>query len=129
MLAKPGGLVQSYFRTKLFDSQGAVRYCVLAAVPFIDPTDLLQHWEDHTGEFGNISPGEYDARAERFLYGPLAANTRHCNRPQGGWCRYSEDTEEYGVVKRDGFIATYMIPNPLVHGFATNLDYFLDRCR
>ncbi|ASV88650.1 putative large secreted domain protein (plasmid) [Ochrobactrum quorumnocens] len=41
--------------------------------------------------------------------------------------RYNPVTEEFGVVSSSGDIRTYYRPDPTVHGWPTNLDYFNDQ--
>lgn len=89
---------------------------------------LQQHFENHGHEFGLATANEYLAMAERFLNGPMGPDMLDCERPQGGYFRYDTVTDEYGAIRADGFIATYMIPDPLVHGLPTNLDYFESNC-
>jgi hypothetical protein len=45
-------------------------------------------------------------------------------RPNGDVVRYDPTTDEFGVVNADGTIRTYYKPDPAVHGYPTNLDYF-----
>lgn len=98
-------------------------------MPFRDASDLQQHFEDHHTEFVGVDTVDvYLARAEAFLNGPMGADTLECNRPQGGRCRFDTVTQEYGTVRADGTIATYFIPNPAIHGYATNLDYYRSKC-
>lgn len=99
-------------------------------VPFRDPTDLAQHFEDHRyGFVGLTTVADYLARAEAFLYGPVRATALECPRPQGGYARYDTMTEEYGSVRVDGTIATYFIPDPAIHGLISNLAYFHRHCQ
>ena len=100
------------------------------AVPFRDDADLQQHFEDHGHEFPGVTlPATYLLLAERFLNGPVGPTTEECFRPQGGWARYDKVTQEYGSVRGDRTIATYFRPDPAVHGYASNLEYFLAKYR
>jgi pyocin large subunit-like protein len=60
---------------------------------------------------------------------PRRPTTEECQRPQGGRARYDRVTQEYGSVRADGTIATYFRPDPAIHGYVSNLDYFLAKCR
>ncbi len=102
-------------------------FCV--AVPFKTEAKLLEHLSAHGHEFGVTTAEEYLLLAERFLMGACPLDVRECLRPQGGYCRYNELSNEYGAVTADGLIATFMKPDPAVHGLPTNLDYFLRKCR
>lgn len=98
-------------------------------MPFEDRQDLLEHFADHWDEFGVGTPEEYERLADAFMFGPLSANIEECVRVQGGFCRYDRDTQEYGTVNAQGFLCTYFIPDPAIHGERTNLEYFHKRCR
>ena len=97
-------------------------------MPFRDSVDLNQHFVDHGADFLVATAAEYGARAERFLNGPKSASTLECRRRQGGRARFDQVTQEYGSVRGNGTIATYFIPDPAIHGFASNLDYYYARC-
>jgi filamentous hemagglutinin len=97
-------------------------------VPFRDAVDLNQHFMDHGADFAVATAAEYEARAESFLNGPKRPSTLECRRRQGGRARFDPVTQEYGSIRGDGTIATYFIPNPAIHGFASNLDYYYARC-
>jgi len=98
-------------------------------VPFRDAADLQQHFEDHGHEFGVNTAQEYLLLAESFMNDPRRPTTDECLRPQGGRARYDRVTQEYGSVRSDGTIATYFKPDPAIHGYASNLDYFVAKCR
>jgi hypothetical protein len=98
-------------------------------VPFRDAIDLAQHFGDHGREFGIATAAAYEARADAFMFGPMAATTLECFRPQGGRCRYDTVSDEYGTVRRTGTIATYMILSPIIHGEPSNLAYYHNHCR
>ena len=97
-------------------------------MPFETPEDREDHFEDHRAEFAIINAIEYEARADAFMFGELGVNVLECFRVQGGWARYDQVTQEYGTVDTSGFLSTYFIPNPLIHGYASNLEYFHARC-
>lgn len=42
----------------------------------------------------------------------------------GDIVRYNRTTEEFGIVDVSGFLKTFYIPDPLVHGEADNDSYF-----
>src|SRR5262249_24311538 len=85
---------------------------------------LLLHHTKHHAEFGGLTVDEYETRADAFVGGPLGAHTLHAVRVNGDIVRYNTQTQEYAALAGDGFIKTYMIPNPAIHGLPTNLDYF-----
>ena len=90
--------------------------------------DLLNgHFEDHGSDFGATTPSEYEQQASNFLTNQKNPDILEFTRVRGyraGDSALNPETNEFGVVKPDGSIRTYYRPNPKVHGFATNLDYF-----
>jgi filamentous hemagglutinin len=72
---------------------------------------------------------DYGRLADAFMFGPAGPDVVECVRPQGGFTRYDRMTREYGAVNRRGFVVTYFIPDPAVHGEPDNLTYFRQKCR
>lgn len=91
---------------------------------FADPAKLLDHYTRHGASFGATSPAQYEQAADAFLNGPLGTGVLQKIRANGDLLRYDPATEAFGVVKPDGTIRTYYKPDPTVHGYSTNLDYF-----
>jgi pyocin large subunit-like protein len=93
---------------------------------FANDAKLLDHFARHGADFGASTPAEYEAMADRFLTGDLTEGGLEATRPNSGDLgRFNPATDEFGVLKSDGLtIKTYYKPDPAVHGFPTNLDYF-----
>lgn len=62
--------------------------------------------------------------ADGFLTGPRGPNTLQRKRPNGDIVRYDQSTDAFGVVSSNGTVRTYYVPDPAVHGYPSNLDYF-----
>lgn len=86
---------------------------------------LIDHFTRHGTDFGARSAAEYEAQASRFLNGPRNSRMLETVRTNGDIVRYDPATEEFGVLRKDGTIRTYYKPDPSVHGYPSNLDYFL----
>jgi filamentous hemagglutinin len=87
-----------------------------------DSESLLNHWGKHAGEFSEYqSAADYEFGAQRFFENP---NNLSKIRPNGDTVFFNEGTNEFGVLKANGAPKTYFKPDPSVHGFPTNLDYF-----
>jgi pyocin large subunit-like protein len=83
------------------------------------------HYTAHGARLGVATESEYEALADA-IFGPPDSSTRQFIRPwNGDLVRYDEAREVFGIMDRDGFIKTCYRPDPLVHGEATNLDYYL----
>jgi hypothetical protein len=78
----------------------------------------------HGGDFGAQTQAEYEQQAKDFLNGDLNSDTLEKVRPNNDVVRYNPKTNEFGVKTSSGTIRTYFSPDPAIHGFPTNLDYF-----
>jgi filamentous hemagglutinin len=86
---------------------------------------LNDHFNRHGSDFGARTAAEYEAQASRFLSGPRSSRVLESVRTNGDIVRYDPVTEEFGVLRKDGTIRTYYKPDPSVHGYPSNLDYFM----
>jgi RHS repeat-associated protein len=92
---------------------------------FANSAKLLDHFERHGSDFGASTAVEYETMASDFLTGDLQSGVLEGTRPNGDVVRFNPTTDEFGVIKSDGLtIKTYYKPDPAVHGYPTNLDYF-----
>lgn len=85
---------------------------------------MLDHYNRHGQDFGAKTPADYERLADLFLNGPRPVGALDQTRTNGDLVRYNPITDEFGIATPDGTIRTYFEPNPLIHGFPTNLDYF-----
>ncbi|MGB8840196.1 MAG: hypothetical protein WCC64_03915, partial [Aliidongia sp.] len=91
---------------------------------FGNEAQFLDHYARHGSDFRALTPNEYAQQAGRLLNGPAGPTTLEMVRRNGDIVRYDPTTDEFGVVKPDGTIRTFYKPDPAVHGYPTNLDYF-----
>jgi hypothetical protein len=91
---------------------------------FASQAKLQDHFERHGSDFGAQSPAEYQDQASNFTTGEKPAGVLEKVRPNGDVVRYDPNTDEFGVASRDGIIRTYYKPDPSVHGYPTNMDYY-----
>lgn len=91
---------------------------------FSDHAKLLDHFSRHGHDFGANAAAAYERQADAFLNGSRAAGVLEKLRSNGDRIRYNPATEEFGIAKPDGTIRTYFKPDPALHGFRTNLDYY-----
>jgi filamentous hemagglutinin len=101
---------------------------VANAVPFKHRYDLQRHFVRHGEEFGAGSADEYERQADIFMIGPLRDGALECTR-DGDLVRFDPRTDEFGVLTRDGHIATFMILRPLPSDRQTALEYFKSNCK
>ncbi|HEY3940443.1 MAG TPA: hypothetical protein VGL97_23650 [Bryobacteraceae bacterium] len=91
---------------------------------FTDDAKLQSHFEDHGGDFGARTEAEYQQQASDFLTRIKPQGVLEKIRPNGDIVRYNPATEEFGVLSKSGAVRTYYKPDPAIHGYPTNLDYF-----
>jgi len=100
----------------------------LAFTAGFDPLRLAAHFQAHRADFGAATAAAYEALADRFLGGPIDTRTHQCVRSNGDVLRYSELTQEFGIISARGVIRTYFKPKPRRHRYVTNLTYFRVEC-
>jgi filamentous hemagglutinin len=87
-----------------------------------------RHFSDHCTDFGATTEAEYEQMADGFLNCPLPPDCEERVRPRdGATIRFNRITEEFGILSADGYLRTYYIPDPAIHGEATNYDYYLNQ--
>ena len=91
---------------------------------FGNQSRLEDHYERHGADFGATDAVDYERRADGFLTGQRNSDTLERVRENGDVVRYNPNTDEFGVVSKDGVLRTYFKPDPSVHGRPSNLDYF-----
>jgi Phage portal protein len=95
---------------------------------FFAEDSLDGHFEDHGSDFGATTSSEYEKQASDFLTNQknpdILEFTRLRGYRTGDIVRFNPETDEFGVVRPNGSIRTCYRPDPKLHGFATNLDYF-----
>ena len=91
---------------------------------FADTAKLLDHFARHGGDFGAASASDYEQMANDFLNDPRPTGVLDKTRANGDTVRFNPATQEFGIVKADGTLRTYYKPDPLIHGFPSNMDYF-----
>jgi pyocin large subunit-like protein len=99
------------------------------AVPFEFDGDRIDHYDRHRFDFGYADELEYERAADAMMAEPLSADLHEGVRPEGDRVRYRISTNEFVVLRADGFLRTYYCPDPDVHGEATNWDYFVAECQ
>ena len=91
---------------------------------FANEFKLQRHFKDHGSYFGAKNIAEYVKQADRFLTGPLRSTTLQKIRSNGDIIRYDTKTQEFGVITKDDVIRSYYKPDPKIHHYPSNKDYF-----
>ncbi|RDX39103.1 hypothetical protein DZA51_00240 [Vibrio campbellii] len=66
---------------------------------------------------------QYVEATKSFMNSP-PKGTLTRTRPNGDAIRYHEKSNTFGVMTKDGTPRTMFKPDPLQHGYRTNLEYF-----
>ena len=97
--------------------------------------ELAVHYRKHGIEFGPISRTAYLQCARNFFKQKADGYWVQESTRGSSWGAFAGDlvrfditTEEFGVVSHIEFIRTYYIPDPIIHLYPTNYDYFLSQC-
>ncbi len=70
---------------------------------------LMEHYDKHGREMGFASAAEYEAAASRVVNDPRALHKLEAE--DGDDVYYLEDTNEFVIVSKRGYIRTYFYPN------------------
>lgn len=92
-------------------------------------TSLLHradHFQNHGARLGIATEEDYETFADQFLRDPCPVSAVQFVRSwNGDLVRYDEVADVFAILGKDRFIKTCYRPDPLFHGEATNLDYYL----
>jgi pyocin large subunit-like protein len=85
--------------------------------------NAFRHFRDHGADFGVENAVDYVKQAQQFLRSPPPGTLTRL-RPNGDVVRYNPGTNTFGVMDASGAPRTLYKPDPSVHGYPSNLDYF-----
>jgi RHS repeat-associated protein len=91
---------------------------------FSNSNNLSDHFKKHGAEFGYTNESEYLKGAQDFIETKGNEGVLSNVRTNGDTIIYNPNTNEFAVVSKDGTISTYFRPDPTIHGYDTNLDYY-----
>jgi len=118
---------------------GALRWCVAAeeeagALPpiaggaptaaetFGGEANLLDHFTRHGADFGATSAEDYADQAQSFL--ARRGSFQQLVDDNGVTRVYDPETNTFGSYNANGTTRTFFKPDPTIHGYPTNQDYF-----
>jgi hypothetical protein len=85
--------------------------------------NALRHFRDHGKDFGALNATEYARMAANFLHSPPQGVLTRV-RSNGDIVRFDPVSDAFGVMDKNGAPRTFFRPDPAVHGYRTNMDYF-----
>ncbi|MBD2515560.1 hypothetical protein H6G93_11150 [Nostoc sp. FACHB-973] len=92
---------------------------------FIDSQLLNTHFAKHGAQFGAKTAQDYEQLAINFMK-QQKSSIQEYTRKNGDVVRFNKDTDEFGIMTKDGVLRTYFKPDPSEHKLDTNLDYYLN---
>jgi len=91
------------------------------------PDTLSDHYARHGGDFGAKSEADYARQASQFLRNS-GKNNYSVKVDNNGVIRiYDPKTNTFGSYNANGTTRTFYKLDPGVHGYPTNMDYWLDQ--
>jgi hypothetical protein len=108
-------------------TEGASSLSLSTADSWGNPATLARHFADHGADFGATSADDYASRASQFLQRSQAESLPTKVDHNGVIRTYDPATSEFGSFNASGTTRTYFAPDPAVHGYATNWDYWLSQ--
>ncbi|CAB4924327.1 unannotated protein [freshwater metagenome] len=90
-----------------------------------DPATLEDHFARHGGDFGAPTASAYVDLADDFYASRGQYLTKTTGGPNPVTRVYDPASNTFGSYNADGSIKTFYKPDPAVHGYATNWDYWL----
>lgn len=85
--------------------------------------NAYKHFKEHGADFGAQNAVDYVRQSQQFLRNP-PAGTKTIVRSKGDVVRYDPNTNTFGVVDKTGAPRTFYKPDPNIHRYKTNMDYF-----
>lgn len=86
---------------------------------------LEKHFQKHQAKFGVNNSAQYEKQAMDFLTSTREEDWVLTGPRTGAIFKFNRETNEFAVVSSQGILETYFIPDPAVHGYSSNLEYFL----
>lgn len=88
------------------------------------PANADAHWIKHQAEFPEFTnAGQYIKGTQDFVNNPPAGTLSRL-RLDGDTVYYNPITDTFAVKSPTGAPRTMFVPNPVKHGYPSNLDYF-----
>ena len=85
--------------------------------------NAYRHFKDHGADFNARNAVDYVRQARDFLHNPPSGTLSRA-RSNGDVVRYNPATNTFGVMNEAGTPRTFYKPDPSMHGYPTNMEYF-----
>jgi hypothetical protein len=83
-----------------------------------------RHYKDHGREVGAINAVHYVRMARMFAKNPPSSALVKTRKSNGDKIIFDPSTDRFAVIKSNGQLRTFFVPDPTKHGHKSNLDYF-----
>lgn len=89
------------------------------------PENALKHWLEHSKEFPEYTNAtQYAQAVQKFVESPPVGTLIKVRPLNGDMVFYNPRTNIFAIKTIDGSPKTMFKPDPLIHGFKDNLEYF-----
>jgi len=89
-----------------------------------NPKTLADHFNRHGADFAASTADDYIQQASRFFRKSQLENLPTKLDPNGVTRVYDAKTNTFGSFGPDGAIKTFYKPDPAIHKYRTNIDYW-----
>jgi hypothetical protein len=79
-------------------------------IGFLSQALLEEHYDDHKGDFGNITVEQYIEKAQKFFASEKTKDIHYFYDVDGFLFKYDEDRVEFGICSPDKHIITFFRP-------------------
>jgi len=92
-----------------------------------NPRTLAKHFKSHGADFGASSEQEYADLAANFRQEAISGRVPTAIDSNGVMRAYDPNTNTFGSYNANGTTRTLFKPDPSIHGYETNWDYWLSQ--
>jgi hypothetical protein len=82
------------------------------------------HWKDHARDFPMLQNSKQCVEATKRFVHNTPTGTLAKTRPNGDIVLYHSSSNTFAIKTQSGVPRTMYCPDPLIHEFATNMEYF-----
>ena len=98
---------------------------IWSATKKLNPVEnVFKHWKKHGSEFPDLQNAKQYVDAAKKFTGTPPAGTLTKVRPDGSTVMYNTSTNTFAIKNANGVPQTMFKPDPAVHGYSNNMDYF-----
>jgi filamentous hemagglutinin len=103
----------------------AAKKSIWTATKKLNPVEnAFKHWKKHGKEFPDLQNAKQYVDAAKKFTGSPPSGTLTKIRPDGSTVVYNPTTNTFAIKNANGVPQTMFKPDPTIHGYPSNMDYF-----